>query len=413
MANELFDVDFNSLADDSAISLEEIHAVDNQTSTTTTSTTEDGVTKIGGKAETQQAKDANTQTDEDLIIIDGTEQEDENKSAKEKTKSPSATTSTIKTEDVEDTTADKNKNPRNEGDSSPITPFASLLHEKGFLPNLNWEDFNAAEDKIEALADAMRKEVEFANANFINSFPEELVDLVKAVASGVPFDKLKDNKVAELNYSTITQDSLSEDVSLQKRLVSESLAAKGFNEKKIAKMLNTFEDTDSLEEEANDALVELKEFHKKQQEQIKLQYAEQQKQLEARHQQTIRTINDTVKGTEEIVPGMKLNDSVKNRLIQNMTQIVGQSQDGTPLNFVMQTRAKNPLKFDMAVTYLADITNGFEDWSKIKTTAKTAATKDFKAALGEAITNSGAPKGANATKDNKEALMASLEKMFK
>ena len=96
-----------------------------------------------------------------------------------------------------------------------------------------------------------------------------------------------------------------------------------------------------------------------------------------------------------------------------MTQIVGQDNNGNPMNYVMQMRSKDPVKFDMAVTYLADLTKGFTDWSKISKTAKTNAVKEFEKTLQSTSYTYGKPNiNSNKQEEGTEKLVRSLEEMF-
>ena len=125
-----------------------------------------------------------------------------------------------------DTTNIEGKSPGTGGDSSPITPFASLLQEKGFLPNLDIDELKKAEDPYAALIEAWGQEKLIVQEQVINSFPPELIDMAKAVAQGVPLDALKNSKIQELNYSKITENQLQENIDLQKKLVGELLYSK-------------------------------------------------------------------------------------------------------------------------------------------------------------------------------------------
>ncbi len=248
--DKLFDVDFSSLTDTEPISMEEVNSgtAEEKTSEEEETTEETVEETTDKKTETETKKEPEPDT-LDIETISGETSEEE----------------TTETEEV----ADKEEKipisketkiaPGSEGDSSPISPFASLLHEKGFLPNLDWDKFEASDNKIDALAEAMRSEVEIANGNFINSFPPELIETARAVANGVPFKDLKGPTLKQLDYSKIEGKELAEDTELQKKLVSEHLTSKGFKPKKISKLLETYEDTGSLEDEAKDSLEELKE----------------------------------------------------------------------------------------------------------------------------------------------------------
>lgn len=402
--DNLFDVDFSSLTDTEPITMEEVNtekAVEEVTVGDSEDTSEETTEE---SSETPENK-KESEPKEDLLDI-GTISGDDPEESSEEKKEAKKTEETIS---VEETKA----SPSSEGDSSPIAPFASLLHEKGFLPNLDWDKFNGSDNKVEALAEAMRAEIEAANYGFINSFPPELIETAKAVANGVPFKDLKGPALKQLDYGKIQEKELSEDTELQKRLIAEHLNSKGFKSKKIGKLLETYEDTGSLEDEATEALEELKEHYAKQQEYVKEQYDRQQKELEERNKATMHHIQKSIEDVDEIIPGVKLNKPTREKLFHNMTQIVGEDENGTPQNFVMSMRAQNPIGFDLAVTYLADVTKGFTDWGKIKKAGKTNAVKDFEKALGSTTHVSGRPKGDPMGEDKaSDALLQSLETMF-
>ena len=158
---------------------------------------------------------------------------------------------------------------------------------------------------------------------------------------------------------------------------------------------------------------DLKDLYTKQQEYVKEQYVRQQQEMEERNKATIHHIQQSVEEVDEIIPGVKLSKPTRDKLFHNMTQIVGEDENGTPQNFVMSMRAQNPIGFDLGVTYLADVTKGFTDWSKIKKAGKTNAVKEFEKALGSTSHESGRPKGASLGEEKaSEALMDSLETMF-
>ena len=62
--------------------------------------------------------------------------------------------------------------------------------------------------------------------------------------------KLKDNKLQELEYTTISEDKLTEDTNLQKKLVRNYLKEKGFKDAKIEREVTRYEDLGDLETEA-------------------------------------------------------------------------------------------------------------------------------------------------------------------
>lgn len=362
--NNLFDISFSALQDNEPIDVREVAAESTEETPKNVEVVanEDGEQVVevsdAAKAEKETKPVAESQTEEATeepnVLID------------------------IETDTTSEEVPNSDETPGAE-DNSPITPFASLLQEQGFLPHAKLEDIKSTEDLIKAF----QAEREAMQMDIINSFPEELIGMAEAVAKGLPFEPLKDAKVKELQYNSITEDKVSEDVNLQKRLVSEYLAEKGFKPEKINKYIEKYEDMGDLYDEAKDALVELKEVSSKREEQIKQQFAQQQKEMEARNRELVSNIEKQVTETPEILPGRAVSEDMKKKTLSSMLNIVGQDQNGTPMNGIMKARSEDPVKFDMTVAYLMNLTNNFTDWSAVSATGKTNAAKEFEKALAE------------------------------
>ncbi len=357
---------------------------------------------------------------EDIIIVedDETEVPKAKETAKETEKEEDKIE--IPTDKTEDESEDKDKSPGSENrDSSPVTPFASLLHEKGLLSDFDQEEFAAAvaesDDPFGVLTNAMQRELEMAKAGFINSFPPDFIDLAIAVSKGVPYEAMKGPKMDEVNYSKITTEAISESEDLQKKLVGDFYASKGFSEKRITKLVETLGDSGGLEEEAADAVVELSHLAKQKQEHIKKNFEHQQKEMSDQYVAQIEYIGKSVDSVEEIIPGVKMNKVIKDKLFNNLTKIVGKDANGQAQNYTMTVRQQDPVKFDMTVAYLADITKGFTDWSKIKKSAKSSATSDLESVLNTKSTGHsyGNPKKTeNRSEKAEDEMMNSLSSMF-
>jgi len=389
---ELFNLDFNLISDEE-IDLQDV-------------TTE-------SKAEEEA---------EDIIIVEDNDTETEVPKAKETVEKAEKEEDKIEipTGKTEDTSEDKDKSPGSENrDSSPVTPFASLLHEKGLLSDFDQEEFAAAvaesDDPFGVLTNAMQRELEIAKATFINSFPPDFIDLAMAVSKGVPYEAMKGPKMDEINYSKITAEAISESEDLQKKLVGDFYASKGFSEKRISKLVETLGDSGGLEEEAADAIVELSHLAKQNQEHINKKFEHQQKEMSDQYVAQIEYIGKSVDSVEEIIPGVKINKVIKDRLFNNLTRIVGKDANGQAQNYTMTVRQQDPVKFDMTVAYLADITKGFTDWSKIKKSAKSSATSDLESVLNTKSTGHsyGNPKKTeNRSEKAEDEMMNSLSLMF-
>lgn len=357
---DLFNISLNSLQDSEPIDISEVATEETETQEAVEVVdTAEGepvaeVTDTAKAEETEQPTNKKEEEPKDLLDIEE-----------------------IETDTTSEEVADNSAETPGAEDNSPITPFASLLQDQGFLPHANLEEIKSTEDLIKAF----QAEKEAYQKDIINSFPEELIAMAEAVSKGVPFEPLKNAKTRELQYSSITEDNLSENVNMQKQLVADYLTEKGFKPEKIVKYVEKYEDMGDLYDEAKDALVELKEASAGREAQIKEQYAAQQKQMEEQNKQLVADIEKRVTEVKEILPGRVISDDMKKRTLSNMLNIVGQDSNGTPMNGIMKARSEDPVAFDMNVAYMIELTNNFTDFSKINATAKTNAAKEFEKAL--------------------------------
>ena len=375
---ELFNISLNSLQDTEPIDISEV---------TTEETEAPEVVEVVDTTEGEQVAE----------VTDPVNVEEKEKPEAETEEPDLVEIEEIKKDTTSEEASDTTETPGQE-ESSPITPFATLLHEKGFLPHAKLEDIKSVED----LAAAFQAEKSAYQQDIINSFPEELIAMAEAVSKGVPFEPLRDAKTAELKYGSIKEETLSEDVDMQKRLVNEFLTEKGYKPEKIAKYIEKFEDMGDLAEEAKDALVELKETSSKKEAIIQAQYAEQQKQMEESNKQLITNIEKQVIDTVEIIPGRKITEDMKKKTLSTMLNIVGNDQNGNPMNGIMKARSEDPVKFDMNIAYMIELTKNFTDFSQINATAKTNAAKAFEKALKTSSNTShkaGTPKAADGNEE--------------
>jgi hypothetical protein len=373
--NNLFDISFSAVQDNDPIEVNEINNEVTETAET--------VEVVDDQAAEQKPEEstASAETTEEPQKEIKAEKEPEN-------------LIDIETESKTITTSDENSESPGQEDTSPITPFASLLQEKGFLHHTEAKDINSIEDLMSAVA----KEREQMQVDIINSFPPELVNMAKAVMEGVPFDALKENKTKQLQYNNLKDEAVLENINLQKQLVADFLIEKGFKPEKIHKYIEKYEDMGELENEAKEALVELREISSKKEEAIREQYARQQQEMEERNKQVIANIEKTVTDATEILPGRPLTEEMRKKTLDSMLQIVGEDANGTPLNGIMKARSEDPVAFDMKIAYLMNLTNNFTDFSAINSTAKTSAAKEFEKTLtkGNNVSGkSGSPKKVN------------------
>jgi hypothetical protein len=269
--------------------------------------------------------------------------------------------------------------------SSPLTPYAKLLVDEGVLPNLDLKEFDGT---AESLKEAMIVEIMGAVDMYKDSLPARIKSFINNYEDGIPLEKLLDIDRSEVQLDSITEDKLEEDVDLQKQVVSDYLKrSTKFSDKRIAKMIETMEDSGELEDEAKTSMVELKEILESEKTNEKKYVAEQQKLMEENRKKEITALHEKIRTTTEIVPGIKLNDKVKNNVLQSMTQPVGYDQTGRPVNRIVAARMENPVEFELRLHYLFEITKGFTDFSKLAEKGRKDASKAFEAAVEELDVN--------------------------
>lgn len=146
-----------------------------------------------------------------------------------------------------------------------------------------------------------------------NSTPEyaseEVAQLDEFVRNG---GKLEDYFKAAPAIDYETFDTTIEEN--QKRIVRELLAAKGFNEKQIARKIEKYEDAGILEDEAEDALEAMKDIAEERKEQL---LAQQKKENEQRVERQQRFVDDVVTNIKSLkdIRGIAIPEKDKKALL--------------------------------------------------------------------------------------------------
>jgi hypothetical protein len=286
-------------------------------------------------------------------------------------------TTTSNITDSDDTTEDSVETEETvDADSSGelFKAFGSTLVEKGVFSEELFKDFDGT---IDGLVTAVDREIGYGIESYKESLPDVLKELIDNYEEGVPLDQLISTKSREISFNNITDSKLEEDTNLQKEIVRQYLESTGLKENKINKLIETYEDTDELFSEAKDALGEIKDLLKKEEAYIKKQQEQERKVAEQRTKELLNTVETTISKTEEIVPGIKLNDKVRKEIYSSMTQPTGRDAEGNPVNKVMEIRAKDPIKFEMTLHYLASLGIFEGKWDKVISTAKTSSVKEL------------------------------------
>ena len=233
------------------------------------------------------------------------EKETEEPAVEDPTEEPAKDNKVVDTKEKEDSAVDtptEGEELDNEG--IQVTAFFDAVAEEMGLEVEEGEDKPST---VEELCEYFREMIEE------NSTPEyaseEVAQLDEFVRNG---GKLEDYfKVAPaIDYETF--DTTIEEN--QKRIVRELLAAKGFNEKQIARKIEKYEDAGILEDEAEDALEAMKDIAEERKEQL---LAQQKKENEQRVERQQRFVDDVVTNIKSLkdIRGIAIPEKDKKALL--------------------------------------------------------------------------------------------------
>ncbi len=269
----------------------------------------------------------------------------------------------------EDTDPDSNEN-----SSSPLIPYAKYLKEEGILPNFDIEKFDGT---IDGLREGMFTEINQGVEGYKNSLPDVVKHLINNYEAGVPLEKLLQIDSERAKYTSYTEDDLSNEET-QKDLVRDYLTkTTKYSKERIDRDIQRLVDLQDLESEAKAILPELVAIQNDI-EQNELAYVNEQKALaEQGRLQELETLQKTLESTDEIIPGNKMSNLIRQKIFKNLTTPVGYTEQGQPLNKLGAYRQKDPVKTEIILNYIFEATNEFKDWSAFGKNAKRAVISDI------------------------------------
>lgn len=233
------------------------------------------------------------------------EKEIEESVVEDPTEEPAKDDKVVDTKEKEDSVVDtptEGEELDNEG--IQVTAFFDAVAEEMGLEVEEGEDKPST---VEELCEYFREMIEE------NSTPEyaseEVAQLDEFVRNG---GKLEDYFKAAPAIDYETFDTTIEEN--QKRIVRELLAAKGFNEKQIARKIEKYEDAGILEDEAEDALEAMKDIAEERKEQL---LAQQKKENEQRIERQQRFVDDVVTNIKSLkdIRGIAIPEKDKKALL--------------------------------------------------------------------------------------------------
>ena len=260
--------------------------------------------------------------------------------------------------------------------SSPLTPYAKMLVEEGLLPNIDLEKFDGS---VDSLLEAQRQ----YDLQRFESFKESTLDprvkwLQDNLEQGVPFQKLLEIDTQKTTVDLITEDTLNSNEDLQRDILRQYYSeTTNFSQQKIDKMIERLETIGDLGTESKNSLQELKTIIKQKEEAAVANAQLERENAIKQQQETLKQFKDTLTKTQEIIPGHKLSDLMKDSIYKSLTTPVAVDEYGTPLNEIAKARLENPMDFEIKLAAIWKYTDGFKDWSKLGISGKKKAIEEF------------------------------------
>lgn len=262
-----------------------------------------------------------------------------------------------------------------EEQTSLFTPYAKFLVEEGILSTL---DLNKFDGTAAGLKKAQMDEINYYVERYKENLPVEVKRLLNGYEAGVPFDEMLQISSDRIRYDNIKEDSLKSDTELQKALVKDYLdKTTRLSDTMKSKMIAQWEDTMELEAQSKLALTELKEYQNTLEQEAIQRQLEEQKQIEKERIDSLARLDKHISSTEEVIPGLKINQVLKDKIKNNLTVPVAYDEYGNPMNKVGKYMAENPIEGEFILHYIFEATNGFKDWSLFGRVGKSQALKDL------------------------------------
>ena len=278
----------------------------------------------------------------------------------------------------------KSANKDTDSNSSTLSPkfFSSLvqaLKEGGILEDVEDKDIKSQEDFFSVLEESIKAR-EFADLD------DNQKQYLEALRSGIPHEEIVAHQRNIEAYNSITDDVISEESTdgedLRRTIIMNNFIGKGFNEAKAKKLTDKIFDSGEDIDEAKEALNELKTIEKQQFEADKQAKAAQKAAQAKAEKESIDKLNKIVKDTNEIIPGMKIPQALKNNIIKGLTQPVAYTEDHRPLDIISKYLYDNPIEGRVKIAYLLSVTDGMKKMNVLENKkAKSNAFKELENAL--------------------------------
>lgn len=280
---------------------------------------------------------------------------------------------TTEDEDLEEVGGDEDKDDEGgEDDTSPnlYSSISNVLFEQGLLPSLeSSENIKTVDD----FTNVLKQEIDLQTKLKVDEY-----------LSNLDLDAIGQSRKAILELDKIDEDYLKDNLEVAKSIILEDYMNQGLSEDRAKKLLRKTVDLgeDVIIEDALESKESLKLFNSKKEVYELERYTENQKIQKIEQEKIDNSIRKIIFESKEVITGIPNTKAISDKVFKTMTEVVAKNPNTGELeNKFMNERSKDPIKFDTKMYYLYELTNGFSDLSKIKTTVTSSATKTLEKVL--------------------------------
>ena len=257
-------------------------------------------------------------------------------------------------EDVDDKKTPSHKESQSNAGSSIALVFAKFQNERGVLSNFDEEELTrrvkeeGEEAGLEYLYDS---EVEARVEEVKKMYEDDIKEYIALKDLNIDSSKALELVSAKTAFENITVDQLEDNEELRKKILVQDLKNNTrYSDEDIDEMVENWITTGKDIEKAKKALPNIKKFNEEKikaekQAVIDAEKAAQKAQLESKAK-----LKEAIYNSKEIL-GQTINKVTQQKLEKFMTEPIGNSPDGRPINAIQAWFAKNPQQAQIILAY--------------------------------------------------------------
>ena len=232
-----------------------------------------------------------------------------------------------------------------------IKTLASVLSNKGLLELDEEASLDSEEDLLGLIEKQTADKADSMLEGWIKNLPPKAQAYLGLVEEGVDPDMATGLVESKQFVENLSAESPSQDLETAYRLYLSNL---GMSEDEISEEVEEAKDLSKLADKALKAKSKLINAIDQEEANAKNVIAQRARQEQEQRDQYIKTLENTIETSSELVPGMKLTPKMKEK-IKNSFMVAVDEKDGVPINQVNANRSRNPQAFDILLHYYTQL----------------------------------------------------------